>query len=190
MSWINWIYIVSALFSAIAAALAWAAKLWWAKEYSAAKEEIVKAKDAQIERLKGEIQSIRDLTNETIRAKELQIEALNAEIHSLRELTPMKIREYFISVKAQLEEYNSTLQQQLDKAKADLQEKDLAIATYSQDTNMAKDIIQGLKTEKTKFEEQVASLESQLKNVRQEQNKSDEILSDKSFWLQMLKMLG
>ena len=67
----EWIYPVAALLSAIAAVLAWAAKLWWGKEYGAAKDEIIKAKEAQID-------------------------TLNREIQNLRELTPMKIREYFL----------------------------------------------------------------------------------------------
>jgi hypothetical protein len=46
--------------SALAAVLAWASKLWWAKEYSAAKDETIKAKDAQIETLKNEIQNLRE----------------------------------------------------------------------------------------------------------------------------------
>lgn len=102
MNWILWIYAISALASALAAVLAWAAKLWWAKEYSAAKDEIIKAKDAQIETLKTEIQN-------------------------LRELTPMKIREYFLSVKEQLEEYNDKLQEEVKTAYEEVEKKDSEI---------------------------------------------------------------
>ena len=102
MNWILWIYAISALASALAAVLAWAAKLWWAKEYSAAKDEIIKAKDAQIETLKNEIQN-------------------------LRELTPMKIREYFLSIKEQLEEYNDKLQEELKTAYEEIEKKDSEI---------------------------------------------------------------
>lgn len=69
---------MSALASAVAAVLAWAAKLRWSKEYAAAKDEVIRAKDAQIELLRNGIEN-------------------------LRSLTPMKIREYFLSVKKQLE---------------------------------------------------------------------------------------
>jgi predicted nucleic acid-binding Zn-ribbon protein len=103
MNWILWVYAISALASALAAVLAWAAKLWWAKEYSAAKDEIIKAKDAQIETLKNEIQN-------------------------LRELTPMKIREYFLSVKEQLEEYNDKLQGELKTAYEEIEKKDSEIS--------------------------------------------------------------
>jgi len=44
--------------SALAAVLAWAAKLWWSKEYAAAKDEIISAKEAQIELLKNEIETL------------------------------------------------------------------------------------------------------------------------------------
>jgi len=86
MDWVAIIYATGALASALAAVLAWAAKLRWAKEYAAAKDEI-------------------------IRAKESEIAALNAQIKILNELTPMKIREYFLSVKTQLEEYIEHLEQ-------------------------------------------------------------------------------
>ena len=79
MSWMLWIYAFAAIASSLAAVLAWAAKLWWSKEFGAAKDEI-------------------------IRAREAQIGLLESEVQNLKELTPMKIREYFLSVKVQLEE--------------------------------------------------------------------------------------
>ncbi len=71
MDWTALVSLTTSLFSAIAAVLAWAAKLRWSKEYAAAKDEVIKAKEAQIELLKNEIQA-------------------------LRELSPVKIREYFV----------------------------------------------------------------------------------------------
>jgi chromosome segregation ATPase len=93
------IYAIAALASSVAAVLAWASKLWWAKEYASAK-------------------------NETIRAKEAQIELLKTELENLRQLTPMKLREYFLSVKEQLEEYNGHLRQELATAHEDIKRKD------------------------------------------------------------------
>ena len=93
------IYAIAALASSVAAVLAWASKLWWAKEYASAK-------------------------NETIRAKEAQIELLKTELENLRQLTPMKLREYFLSVKEQLEEYNDHLRQELATAYEDIKRKD------------------------------------------------------------------
>ena len=95
MSIMEYIYPIATLISAIAAVLAWVAKLRWSKEFSSAKEEIIKSKNAQIEMLKQEIQN-------------------------LRELNPMKMREYLLSVKETLEDYNNDLLQQLSEEKARL----------------------------------------------------------------------
>jgi hypothetical protein len=40
----EWLYLVASLASAVAAVLAWAAKLWWSKEYAEAKNEIINSK--------------------------------------------------------------------------------------------------------------------------------------------------
>ena len=80
----DWISLATAFLSALAAVLAWAAKLWWGKEQAAAKEELIKAKDAHIA-------------------------LLEREVKSLQGFTPMKIREYFLIVKSQLEEYTEQL---------------------------------------------------------------------------------
>lgn len=84
---------LTALLSALAAVLAWAAKLWWGREYAAAKDE-------------------------TIRAKEAQIETLRLQLQELKEFTPMKIREYFLSTKQQLEEFNDKLGNDLQIAQS------------------------------------------------------------------------
>jgi hypothetical protein len=76
----DWLTAFAAAASAIAAILAWIAKILWSREYASAKDETIKAKDAQIQ-------------------------LLEREIVSLKEMTPMKIREYFLSVREQLEEY-------------------------------------------------------------------------------------
>ena len=98
MDSIIWIYAIASICSALAAILAWAAKLWWAKEFREAK-------------------------NETIKAKEAQIELLKAQIENLRELSPMKVREYFLSVKAQLEEFINDLQRQLQESRVEIEQK-------------------------------------------------------------------
>jgi hypothetical protein len=91
----EWILIIAVGLNAASSVLAWAAKLWWSKEYAESK-------------------------NQTIAAKEAQIEVLNAQIASLRELNPMKIREYFLSIKEQLEEYIAHLQGQLEELRRQL----------------------------------------------------------------------
>lgn len=102
MNLVTGVYVIAALASSLAAVLAWISKLWWAKEYTAAK-------------------------NETIHAKEAQIELLKTELENLRELTPMKLREYFLSVKEQLEEYNNKLREELESANDAIKNKDSEI---------------------------------------------------------------
>ena len=87
----EYVYLASTLISALAAALAWTAKILWSKQYAAAKDEIIKAKDEKIL-------------------------LLQREVKGYQEMTPMKIREYFTSVKEQLEEYNDELEGQLASA--------------------------------------------------------------------------
>src|SRR6185436_12315961 len=93
------LYAVTAVASALAAVLAWTAKLRWSREFGA-------AKDAQIA------------------AKQAEIASLERECTALRELTPMRVREYFLSVKEQLEEYNDRLRWERDAAVAALREKE------------------------------------------------------------------
>jgi polyhydroxyalkanoate synthesis regulator phasin len=87
------IVVLLLLLNPVAAILAWAAKLFWSREYAAAKDE-------------------------TIRAKEAQIETLRQQLQALQEMTPMRIREYFESMKLQLEEYNDHLKGKLSAAEA------------------------------------------------------------------------
>lgn len=93
------ISLVTALLSSIVAILAWVAKIRWSKEFSDAKDEI-------------------------IRAKESQIASLENEVRFLHELSPMKIREYFLSVRSQLEEIIDDKEVQLRKFKEELKAKE------------------------------------------------------------------
>jgi HD-GYP domain-containing protein (c-di-GMP phosphodiesterase class II) len=91
------------LFSTIAAILAWVAKLRWSNEYISAKDEI-------------------------IRAKEAQISSLENEVRFLREITSPKIHEYFTSVKSQLEEYLDLKDDQLEATQNSLRYREEQIA--------------------------------------------------------------
>lgn len=75
----TWLQDMITLASVLGALAAWSAKILWARAFAEAK-------------------------NEVIRAKEAQIDALRSQLENLRELTPMKVREYFISVRTQLED--------------------------------------------------------------------------------------
>ncbi|MCI0627005.1 MAG: hypothetical protein L0387_36050 [Acidobacteria bacterium] len=92
------IYAIAAALSGLSAVLAWLAKLRWSKEFIAAKDEIIKAKQAQIDQLNGQIKQLQDLT-------------------------PMTIEEYFHSVVRQLEGNINWLKDQLVEAETKSQEK-------------------------------------------------------------------
>lgn len=48
--------------SIVAAIIAWLAKLRWSKEFEKAKTEVIRAKDAQIETLEKELNSLKEMT--------------------------------------------------------------------------------------------------------------------------------
>jgi len=87
------------LLSTFAAILAWIAKLRWSNEYTAAKDEIIRAKDAQISSLEN-------------------------EVRFLREITSPKVLEYYTSVKTQLEEYIDVKDSQLETVQNNLRDKE------------------------------------------------------------------
>jgi len=95
----DWLYLAVTGISALAAVLAWSAKLRWSKEFAEAKNAAIQAKDAALQ------------------AKTAEIQALKAEILSFRELSPQKIREYFVSTKEQLEGYIDDLKQKLGQVR-------------------------------------------------------------------------
>jgi hypothetical protein len=145
MDIVEWLQVGTAFASAVAAVLAWAAKIWWGREFSAAKDEIIRAKDAQIE-------------------------VLNREIDSLRELTPMKLREYFLSMRKQLEEYNDFLKDKLEEANCELAKKDSAILRLRNEGAKKKEEIQKLESERNQIEriaKAASSLSSRLQEVKQ-----------------------
>ncbi len=134
-------YILGTILSGAAAVLAWLAKIYWSKEYISAKDEIIKAKEAQIEQLKSQVQHYKDLT-------------------------PMKIREYFESMKEQLEEYNDSLQRKLENTKDQLEKKNEELKKLEQYDQEKASTIANIKDEKEKLEEQVSELETDLEKLR------------------------
>jgi len=111
---IPFITALSALISAIAAA-------FWGRGLAIAKNETIKAKEAQIE-------ALRTTQEQLAKIKEAQIESLLHEIETYRQLTPNKIREYFVSVKQQLEEYNEVLNTKLQDAQQVISYKEEQLA--------------------------------------------------------------
>lgn len=144
------IYLIGTLLSALAAVLAWLAKLFWSKEYISAKDEIIKAKEAQIESLKS-------------------------QVDHYKELTPMKIQEYFHSVKEQLEEYNDALQLKLEKAKSQIEEKSQELEKLQKNDKKKTTEIESIEKEKSKLENQVVELEEDLIKLRRNEEEFNTI---------------
>jgi hypothetical protein len=131
----EWVYAFAAAASALSAVLAWIAKIYWSKEFAVAKDEIIKAKDAQMA-------------------------LVERENLSLKELTPMKIREYFISVRTQLEENIDSLKSSLSEATKEIEIRDNQIAELIQHGGAQAEEIKRLETEKTKFEAAVNKIKT------------------------------
>jgi chromosome segregation ATPase len=140
MKYINEIITIISLLAAI---LAWIAKLRWSKEYSQAKDEIIRAKDAQIDLLKQQIEN-------------------------LMELHPVKLKEYYSTIKEQLEKYNDLLKEQLEAAKKEIEQKQEAINLLlnKEEENIEK--ISILNHEKERLEYNVKDLEGELLDIQTE----------------------
>jgi chromosome segregation ATPase len=112
----EWVNSTITLLSLIAAILAWIAKLRWSKEFAAAKDAAIAAKDAQIDQLQEQIRNITE-------AKNARIEQLEDQINFLQAMDPVKLQERFVSMRQQLEEMIDELQAELEKTKKRLAEK-------------------------------------------------------------------
>ena len=98
MSPLQWLQLLAALASALAAGLVWALR-----DASPARKDLLAAKDQELEAVKRE----RD---------------------ALRELTPLKIREFLLTARRQLKDYCDLLDQTYDRARRDLAQCDAELA--------------------------------------------------------------
>lgn len=91
----SWVQAIGGLLAALAAVLAWAAKIKWSTEYAAAKEETISAKQAHIERLESEVEL-------------------------LRHQDPVRLREHYLSIKSQHEEVIEELRREMSQTQEEL----------------------------------------------------------------------
>lgn len=176
------ISLIASLASAVAAVLAWVAKIRWADEYSKAKDETIKAKDTLIEVKDAQLQTLITNKDEIIKTKEEQINVLEREVSSLKELTPMKIREYFLSVREQMEEYNTVLKNQLDEAHNELEIKEKEMEELKQKGEKSASEIEKLEKERQSIAEAASALECQLTELQRK------FESQKELFIQMPKI--
>jgi hypothetical protein len=152
---------IAAVLSAAASVLAWAARLFWGKEFAAAKDETIRAKEAQLA-----------TKDENIKAKEAQIAALTDRLKEEKELNPMKIREYFVSVKQQLEEYIERLKGDLTKAQGQLSTLQVEIEGERSRSAGRQDQIKKLDVEKTRLQRLTLSLQNQVDGLQVKRSES------------------
>ncbi len=141
MEYIPWI---TTLISAIGALLAWAAKILWSKEFADAKNEVIRAREAEI------------------KTKEAFIDSLKNEIEMYRDLTPMKMQEYLHATKNGLETYIEKLKADLNFESEEIIKKDKMISELSNDKTISEDKINRLIEEKSELENKVKLLNNNL----------------------------
>ena len=83
--------------------------IWWGRKYG-------QATKAQLQNLKSHLDTLTAAKEETIKATEAQLSTLQLQLQELRELTPRTLREYVLYIREQLEEYNRTLKAELEAA--------------------------------------------------------------------------
>jgi hypothetical protein len=93
----EWIQPTITILSLVGGILAWVAKIRWSKEYSVAKDE-------------------------TIKAKEAQMQAIERELQTYKELTPMKLKEYYLSSKELYEVQINRLEDKLKTAQEEIKD--------------------------------------------------------------------
>lgn len=91
----EWVLGITALINGLAACFAWAAKLWWAKEYKEATNRIISAKD------------------EAIKAKNAEVQVLERHLKTIEHLNPKTLQEWYVGLSSIAEEYSNQLQIQL-----------------------------------------------------------------------------
>jgi hypothetical protein len=93
----EWVQPTITILSLVGGILAWVAKIRWSKEYSVAKDE-------------------------TIKAKEAQMQAIERELQTYKELTPMKLKEYYLSSKELYEVQINRLEDKLKTAQEEIKD--------------------------------------------------------------------
>jgi chromosome segregation ATPase len=164
-----------------------------------AKDETIKAKDAQIEALRNaqdetirakdaQIEALRDAADESIRAKDAQIAAVESQIEFYRDLTPMKLRECFVSTREQLEEQIDLLAQKLQDSQATIAEKDAEIVRFRVEGEAQAAEIESLETELKYLKTTQAQIISDLQELHEAEEALATLESDR-VWPRVWKVL-
>jgi chromosome segregation ATPase len=140
------------ILSLLGAVLAWLAKLRWSEEFSTAKEAQIDALREQIQTLKISQQELKELREAELSAitsgLEGQIGALERENQTLRDFTPMKVQEYYLSTKAQLENYIDQLKLEQKQTYLEISEKEETISQLESEREDSLDRLEKLAQDK------------------------------------------
>lgn len=151
-----------ALFASVGSVLAWTAKLKWAEEY----KTVVEARITLVEKnaqLSAEL------------AKK-QIEFAENQVKALAEFAPSKMKDHFAGIRQIEEERIAVLQQELEKAKQGIIEKERIISELKQQTNSKSEEMEKLEEVQSILFKEVAYLENQLSNLAEREEQIVQIL--------------
>ncbi|MGV0029400.1 hypothetical protein [Phormidesmis priestleyi] len=151
-----------ALFASVGSILAWAVKLKWAEEY----KTVVEAKIALVEK------------NAQLNAElaKKQIEFAESQVKALAEFTPSKMKDHFAGIRQIEEERIAVLQQELEKAKQGIIEKERIISELKQQTDLKSEEMEKLGEVQAILRKEVAYLENQLSTLADREEQIVQIL--------------
>jgi hypothetical protein len=146
MSPLQWIQVIAALASALAAGLVWAMRRP-AAEPSA-----------------------------LLAAKEAELAALRGELDALRELAPIKIREFFLTTRRHLRDYCALLQQTYDDARREIARCDAELARRQGEGTWNAEATKGLILRREELAEAVRGLKGGLRELQHQCEYPDNII--------------
>ena len=152
----NTILALTALANVVCAILAWVAKIWWGREYREAKDE-------------------------TIRAKEAQIEVLKTELENLRQFSPLKLREYYLSIKEQSEDVIEDLSSKLKLKERENEALQAKVERESQKLEQAK--VERESYELAKLQEEIVQLKAKVETYGTVSVGMDTALASLDSWI-------
>ena len=163
------IYVTITGLSIVSTILAWLSKIRWAKEYTIAKDEIIKSKNAEILVVK-----------EQLAGKDLQIKEKESQIQHLNSLNPPKLKEFYETIKSGLEAYNDKLQEELKTRNIELENTIVKLNNLEPESENSKMLIATLNSEKEALKLTIETMTKQVES-QQETIKETNRLSSTSF---------
>jgi hypothetical protein len=160
MDW--WGYVILGA-SSLSGILAWASKLYWAKEHKQAIDQTIAAKDAQIV-----------VQNETIKSWDAHVKQLDDHIKRLtgeyereRELFGVgRTQDFIKAYRAQIEQYNDILQEEIAKKEQEFAIKDSQVAELRKAGDNYIRIIVELEQERNRLHQQVVELTTESESFK------------------------